>query len=107
LETLKKLADAGGRFVAGTDSPFIPHAEVLRTEIEHYVQAGLTPARALRSATSDAALALGAGDQLGQVAPGFMADLVIVSGDPLVNITDTRNVERVMKSGTFVWPRTP
>jgi imidazolonepropionase-like amidohydrolase len=36
-----------------------------------------------------------------------MADLVIVSGDPLVNITDTRNVERVMKSGTFVWPRTP
>jgi Tol biopolymer transport system component/cytosine/adenosine deaminase-related metal-dependent hydrolase len=107
LETLKKLADAGGRFVAGTDSPFIPHAEVLHTEIEHYVQAGLTPARALRSATSDAAEALGAGDQLGQVAPGFMADLVIVSGDPLVNIADTRNVERVMKSGTFVWPRTP
>lgn len=105
LETLKKLADAGARFVAGTDSPFIPHAEVLHTELEHYVQAGLTPARALRSATSDAADALGAGDQLGQIAPGFMADLVIVSGDPLRNIRDTRNVETVFKTGTVVWPR--
>jgi len=105
LDTLKRLADAGARFVAGTDSPFIPHAEVLHTEIEHYVQAGLTPARALRSATSDAAEALGAGDQLGRVAVGYMADLVIVSGDPLQNIRDTRNVETVLKAGTVVWPR--
>lgn len=105
LDTLKKLADAGGRFVAGTDSPFIPHAEVLHTEIAHYVEAGLTPARALRSATSDAADALGAGDQLGRIAPGYMADLVIVEGDPLSNISDTRNVETVIKTGTVVWPR--
>jgi len=105
LDTLKRLADAGGRFVAGTDSPFIPHAEVLHTEIEHYVQAGLTPARALRSATSDAADSIGVGDQLGRVAPGYMADLVIVSGDPLANIRDIRNVETVMKNGAVVWPR--
>ena len=107
LDTLKRLADAGARFVAGTDSPFIPHAEVLHTEIEHYVQAGLTPARALRSATSDAAEALGAGDQLGRVEVGYMGDLVIVSGDPLSNIRDTRNVEMVFKNGAIVWPRTP
>lgn len=105
LDTLKRIADAGGRFVAGTDSPFIPHAEVLHTEIEHYVQAGLTPARALRSATSDAAENLGAGDQLGRVSPGYMADLVIVNGDPLTDISDTRNVETVIKTGTVVWPR--
>lgn len=105
LETLKRLADAGGRFVAGTDSPFIPHAEVLHTEIEHYVQAGLTPARALRSATSDAAASIGVGDQLGRVAPGYLADLVIVSGDPLGNIRDTRNVDTVLKNGAVVWPR--
>jgi len=107
LDTLKRLADAGARFVAGTDSPFIPHADVLHTEIEHYVQAGLTPARALRSATSDAAEALGAGDQLGRVDVGYMGDLVIVGGDPLSNIRDTRNVEMVFKTGEIVWPRSP
>jgi len=107
LDTLKRLADAGARFVAGTDSPFIPHADVLHTEIEHYVQAGLSPARSLRSATSDAAEALGAGDQLGRVEIGYMGDLVIVSGDPLSNIRDTRNIEMVFKTGTIVWPRSP
>jgi Tol biopolymer transport system component/imidazolonepropionase-like amidohydrolase len=105
LDTLKRLSDAGARFIAGTDSPFIPHAEVLHTEIEHYVQAGLTPARALRSATSDSAEAIGAGDQLGRVEVGYMGDLTIVSGDPLNNIRDTRNVEMVFKTGTIVWPR--
>jgi len=102
-ETLKKIVDAGGRIIAGTDSPFIPHAESLHTEIEIYVKAGLTPAQALRTATSASAAALGAGDQLGQLVPGFMADLVVLDGDPLLTITDTRKVNTVIKSGVVVW----
>lgn len=104
-ETLKKIVDAGGRIIAGTDSPFIPHAESLHTEIEIYVNAGLTPAQALRTATSESAVALGAGDQLGQLAPGFMADLVVLDGDPLLNIADTRKVNTVVKSGMVVWSK--
>lgn len=102
-QTLKKIMDSGGRIVAGTDSPFVPHAESLHTEIEIYVSAGLTAAQALRSATSDSAHAMGAGDQIGTLAPGFMADMVVLDGDPLVNITDTRAINTVIKSGIVVW----
>lgn len=103
LETLKRVVDAGGNIVAGTDSPFIPHGDALHTELRLYVDAGLTPAAALKAATSDAATAIGVGDQLGKIAPGYIADILIVDGDPLNEISDTRKVKAVIQSGFVVY----
>jgi imidazolonepropionase-like amidohydrolase len=91
--------------VAGTDSPFVPFADSLHVEMKLYAEAGLSNARVLRLATSEAAAALGAGDQIGSVEVGKIADLVLLDGDPLEDITDTRNVAWVMKNGEVAWVR--
>ncbi|HLT63609.1 MAG TPA: amidohydrolase family protein, partial [Pseudohongiella sp.] len=102
-ETLRRLIAGGGKIVAGTDSPFVPHASSLHEELEIYVKAGVSAARTLQSATSHAADALGAGDQLGRILPGYLADILIVDGDPLANMSDIRRVDTVIKSGFVVW----
>ena len=66
------------------------------------VQFGLTPARAIRSATTDAATLLGRADQVGQIKPGLYADLIAVAGDPLADITALEAVGFVMKGGQVV-----
>ena len=97
-ETIKRVVSGGGRVIAGTDSPIIPYGLSLHTELQNYVDGGLTPVEALRSATSVFADAVGAGD-LGTIAPGMFADMVIVDGNPLEEITDTRRVRIVVKNG--------
>jgi Tol biopolymer transport system component/imidazolonepropionase-like amidohydrolase len=103
MSTLRRIVEGGGRIQAGTDSPFIPHAEALHRELELYVESGLTPVKALRTATSESAEALGAADQIGQVAVGMMADLLLVDGDPLANISAIRQVEMVFQGGELMW----
>jgi Tol biopolymer transport system component len=103
MATLRRIVEGGGRIQAGTDSPFIPHAEALHRELELYVESGLTPAKALRTATSESAEAMGAADQIGQVAAGMMADLLLVDGDPLTNISAIRQVEMVFQGGELMW----
>ena len=98
-DILKRIVDGGGRIVAGTDSPFVAHADSLQRELEIYVGAGLTVAQALRSSQSDAAEALGAGSQLGRIAPGYMADLVILNTNPFDDIRNVRDIQTVMKNG--------
>ncbi|MDO9521452.1 MAG: LpqB family beta-propeller domain-containing protein [Pseudohongiella sp.] len=102
-ETLRRLIEAGAKIVAGTDSPFVPHASSLHEELEIYVNAGVSAARTLQTATSHAADALGAGDQIGTLAPGYLADILIVDGDPLANISDIRKIDTVIKSGFVEW----
>lgn len=102
-ETLRRLIAAGAKIVAGTDSPFVPHASSLHEELEIYANAGVSTARTLQTATSHAADALGAGDQLGRIVPGYLADILIVNGDPLANMSDIRNINTVIKSGFVVW----
>jgi Tol biopolymer transport system component/imidazolonepropionase-like amidohydrolase len=97
--TIKKLVKAGAHITAGTDSPFIPYGISLHTELQQFVEAGLTPFEALRSATSWSAEAIGVQDDLGSIEPGKLADLVIVTGDPLSNINDASNVVAVIKNG--------
>jgi imidazolonepropionase-like amidohydrolase len=63
------------------------------------VGAGLTVAQALRSSQSDAAEALGAGSQLGRIAPGYMADLVVLNANPFDDIGNVRDIHTVMKNG--------
>ena len=101
-ETVLALTRAGARIVAGTDSPIMPYAVSLHTELEHFVDGGLTPFQALQTATVNAAEALGSGLDLGSVEPGKLADLVFVDGDPLTDITDARRVTAVMKNGELL-----
>ncbi len=96
---LRALVDAGGRITAGTDVPFLPYGFSLHLELQLYAAAGIAPAEVLRSATTHAAEALGVGAHLGRVAPGKLADLVVVDGDPLARMADAWNVVWTIKGG--------
>lgn len=88
------LQKAGTRIVAGTDTP---NAATLHGELYAYVLAGMTPAEALRTATVNSAQVLGL--DAGVVAPGKLADLAIVDGNPLEDITTTANVRYTIANG--------
>jgi Tol biopolymer transport system component len=98
-ETVRRVVQGGGRVIAGTDAPIIPYGLSLHTELSHYVDGGLTPVEALRTATSGFAKAMGLEDQLGTIAVGRVADLILVEGDPLTRIADARRVKVVVKNG--------
>ncbi len=98
-DTVAAVAAAGGRVIAGTDTPIIPYGLGLIIEMEQLAEAGLGPAGAIRAATLTAAEALGLAGELGIVAPGALADLVILEGDPLEDITNLRRVRAVMWNG--------
>lgn len=109
LEFTRKFAAAGGKIHAGTDTvtggtPGLSQHH----EMEMLVEAGLTPLQALKAATSWPAELLegknGArgGAKIGSIRPGNFADLVVVSADPLSDISNTKKIERVMKNGRWV-----
>ena len=98
-ETVASIADAGGRIIAGTDTPIVPYGLGFIVEIEQLSEAGLGPAGALRSATVTAAQALGLAGELGIVAPGALADLVLLEGNPLEDISNLRQVRAVIANG--------
>jgi imidazolonepropionase-like amidohydrolase len=100
---IRAFAAAGGRIAAGTDASnqmLVPGYSEHR-EVELLVRAGLTPREALRAATRNAAVLLGV-DSLGLVAPGKVADLVVLSKDPLVDIRNTRAIESVVARGQML-----
>jgi imidazolonepropionase-like amidohydrolase len=90
----------GGRVVAGTDSPnqLIAPGASLHEELSLLVAAGLSPTDALLSATRDAARLVNA-DSLGVLKVGAPADFVVLGGDPVKDIANTRKVERVIQFG--------
>jgi imidazolonepropionase-like amidohydrolase len=102
---IRVFAAAGGRLAAGTDAAnqlLVPgYAE--HRELELLVRAGLTPREALRAATRNAAVLLGV-DSLGLLAPGKVADLLVLSKDPLVDIRNTRAIAGVMAQGYLLDP---
>ncbi|MGH2378062.1 MAG: amidohydrolase family protein [Candidatus Limnocylindria bacterium] len=99
---LRAFLSAGGVIAAGTDLGF--GGIVLQREIAHFVDAGLTPLQAIRTATRAAASFLGR-DDLGHVAAGRTADLVLVEGDPATDVSALRSVERTIIGGRTVWQR--
>jgi imidazolonepropionase-like amidohydrolase len=102
LETVAKAHQAGVRIAMGSDALFNMFGENTR-ELEWFVKAGMTPAEALVTATTNAAELLGMETQLGKISPGYYADIVAVKGDPLKDIhVITRGVRWVMKGGTVV-----
>ncbi|HEU5169640.1 MAG TPA: amidohydrolase family protein [Gemmatimonadales bacterium] len=83
----------------GSDAGGYAWDEPLARELALMVEYGMTPAQAIRAATSVAARLLGQEDQLGAVAPGRHADLIAVAGDPLGDISELQRVRWVMKGG--------
>jgi Tol biopolymer transport system component len=88
------IRKAGGRIVAGTDEP---EAMYLHSELASYVRFGMTPYEALRAATVTPAEFLGL--DAGVIAPGKLADIVLVDGNPLENIANAHKVRRVIANG--------
>lgn len=89
---------AGVKIAFGTDSGVGDHAANAK-EFALLVQAGMTPAAAIRSATLDAATLLGQEERIGSLAPGKDADIIAVSGNPLEDVTRLEHVDFVMRRG--------
>jgi imidazolonepropionase-like amidohydrolase len=91
----------GVKIVLGTDAGGFDWRDLNEAkEFEYYVNYGMTPQQAIRTATTTAAELLGWSDKMGTVEAGKWADLVAVSGDPLKDITELERVRFVMKSGS-------
>jgi len=104
VESLHRALAAGVRIAAGTDAGGHGHPSNAM-EIECLVKAGLTPLQALRAATGWAAECLGLERDIGTVEKGKLADLVVVRGDPLDDVTMLQHLERialVLKGGEIV-----
>src|SRR5467141_2556561 len=102
LEVVGILHKAGVPFLAGTDTPAGVHifpGYSLHEELQRFVAAGFTPLEALQTATINPARFLGMEDQLGTVEKGKLADLVLLSANPLEDIANTQKVAGVVSNG--------
>jgi len=104
LRRTGELHLAGAPIAAGTDTPIgwsIPGYS-LHTELEQYVEVGMTPLEALHSATVTPAEFFGLENEMGQIKAGAVADAVLLNANPLEDITATRSVEAVINRGALL-----
>lgn len=97
-ESFRRAHQAGVKMVMGTDAGVYPHGDNAR-QLSRMVRFGMTPAEALRAATSNAADALGHKGKFGALMAGASADIIAVEGNPLDDVTLLENVSFVMKEG--------
>ncbi len=107
IASARKAIRAGVTVVMGTDAgtPFNGHGENMK-ELELLVGLGLSPMQSIVAATGMAAEVLGWSDRVGTIEKGKLADLIVVEGDPLKDITILQKKEKivaVMKEGQFSW----
>lgn len=98
LEMVRRAHEGGVTIAFGTDSGVSAHGDNAR-EFELYVEAGLTPTEALRTATVTAARHLGLEAETGRIAPGLSADIIALDADPLEDISAVWQVGFVMARG--------
>ena len=107
-ETLQRLHAAGVPLLCGTESGFslTPLGDWHYRELEVFVRdLGFSPLQAIRAATCDAARALRMEGQIGRIVPGQFADLIVIDGDPSMDVTvlgDRKRLIHVMANGRFV-----
>ena len=97
----RRALELGVRIAYGTDAAVIPHGDNAR-QFAVYVEHGMSPLAALRSATLEAAELLGWADRVGSLEPGKLADLIAVDGNPLEDVHVLERVGFVMKDGRVV-----
>ena len=105
IRSLRDAIAIGVPIALGTDQyPWEPNEGTTATvrEAEIYVDAGMTPAQALRAATSEAARMLGVDRDVGVLKAGYLADIVAVDADPTADIAALRTIGFVMKGGKVV-----
>jgi imidazolonepropionase-like amidohydrolase len=100
-DNFARCVKAGVRIAFGTDAGVYPHGDNAK-QFFYMVKYGLTPAQAIRAATSDAAELLGRSAVVGRVVPGLFADIIAVEDDPLANVSVLEHVDFVMKGGALI-----
>jgi tetratricopeptide (TPR) repeat protein len=98
------FARAGVPLMTGTDAEFLGAQPGfgLHTELEIFVDLGMSPLEALRAATTTPAQVLRIADSVGTIAPGKVADLVLLEADPLRDIRNTRRIAGVFRAGRWL-----
>jgi imidazolonepropionase-like amidohydrolase len=106
LEVVGMLHRTGVPFLAGTDTPagvYIFPGYSLHEELQRFVAAGFTPLEALQTATINPARFFGIEDQMGTVEKGKLADLVLLSANPLEDIANTQKIASVIVNGRYFY----
>lgn len=98
---LRQLKEAGARILMGTDSGTRgnPHELAAWREMEIMSEFGMTPMEIIMASTYWPAVNLRKDNEIGTIAPGKLADIIVIDGDPLKRITDVRNVVHIVKNG--------
>jgi len=106
MQNLRKVLDAGITVVMGTDAGNIGtlHGPSILREMRLMQDSGLTPLEVLRASTTNGAQVLGLQGKTGVIAPGMMADLVVLDADPLADSGNVGKVYRVIKNGVVYEP---
>jgi imidazolonepropionase-like amidohydrolase len=104
IDNLKRAQAHGVMLVTGSDAgnPLIVHGPTVQHEMELWVKAGISPAVALQAATQNAARLLRADNHFGSIRPGNDANLLVVDGNPLEDITATERISMVVFKGERV-----
>ncbi len=100
-ENFEKAVKAGVKMAFGTDAGVYPHGDNAR-QFFYMVKFGMTPAQAIRAATSSAADLIGRSADVGTIEPGKFADIIAVQSDPLSDVRALEHVDFVMKGGSVV-----
>jgi imidazolonepropionase-like amidohydrolase len=104
LQLTKMLYDNGVTILSGTDIPnfdLVPGAS-LHHELEILVEAGIPPLEVIKIATRNGAQALGIEEDVGTIEPGKQADMIVLSENPLDDISNTKKIEAVINNGQLI-----